>query len=535
MAGFERLLSVVCVATCCLSLCATASGKSYLAEDESLAAHYAAVEGGLLGVALPGGAENFIHVVQSSKSLLPSPVGPADGETDCYDAAGDLAGPAVGCKVVIAKLPHTNGELADTVSHEVFHVFQVAMSGTLANFYSEPRKDWLIEGSAAWAESVLIKSGRGASDDWTKYLRSPGKPLFSRSYDAIGFFGHMAQTGISPWKRFKAMFAATSSLAAYEAAVGTNTNFLDTEASVFFREGAFGSDWNAEGQNVPSKAAVGYRPAVVKITKSTPPKTLSVKPFADGAYELQLSGLPANEAVVEVGVESGYVRLRSTKGGHVNAVDPKQVLLCGDPKGCECPNHPGDFQRFGTGYLALAAGKLEGTVELTRRKPCEVLVAGVPCNVILPGFGTEVSKGVEPVVGAPLSSTSTSPGGSTASTCAFLTKGTVSGPEDTFVGVVAPLVTVVHATSVEGAQKYYEITTRVPAPGYEISQPRVGSEALLLTKSVPGPGGQPEYSSLAYLRVSNVVVDFGLYSTGGNTEASPSESLRLLTEVAREL
>jgi hypothetical protein len=531
----ERLAAALGVLACCLSLCSSASAKSYLAEDESLTSDYAAIEGAMVGVVLPGGPESFIHVVQSSKSVLPSPSGPADGETDCYDASGDPIGPAVGCKVVIAKVAHTNGELRDTVAHEVFHVFQVVMSGTIANFYSEPRKDWLIEGSASWVESDLIKGDKGASAEWAHYLRSPGQPLFSRSYDAIGFFGHMAQVGISPWKRFKAMFAATSSLAAYEAAIGTSINFLDSEASVFFREALFGSAWNAQGPNVPGKTAVGFKPAAVKITKGTPPTTLSVKPFADGAYELTIGGLPSSESVVEVKVDAGYVRLRSTHGGHVDAVDPKQVLLCTDPKGCKCPSHPNDYEQFRTGDLALTAGKLEGKVELIRRRPCEVLVSSVPCNVILPGFSTEVSTAVEPVVGAPLSATVTSPGGSTDSTCAFLVKGAATGPEDSFVGVVAPIISVLRATSAPGAAKYYEISTKVPAPGYAIAHPDIGTEAELLTKSEIGSSGQTEYSSLAFVRVSNVVVDYNLYSTGGNSEASPAESLRLLTEVAREL
>jgi hypothetical protein len=514
---------------------ASAKTRSYLEEDKSLTQDYAAIEGAMVGVVLPGGPEHFIQVEQSTKSLLPSPQGPAVGETICRDAMGVFDGPAASCEVIISGIVHKDGELRDTVAHEVFHVFQEVMAGTLANFLSMPYKSWLIEGSASWVESDLIKSDRGARSEWTRYLRSPGKPLFSRDYDGVGFFGHMAQTGISPWKRFKAMFAATSSKAAYEAGISSNVDFLDSEASVFFREPSFGSAWNAQGANVPSKAEVNFKAPTVKITRTTPPVTLRAKPYADGEWNLSVSGLPSTESVVEVKVDSGYARLHSTHGGDVDAVNPKQVLLCTDPKGCSCPSHHADYEQFKTGDIALTAGMSEGSLTLTRRRPCEVLLPVISCETLLPDFTDEVSNAVQPLVGSPLSSTVTQ-GGSTDSTCAFLVKaGGSTDAEGDFRGLTAPIVSVLHASSAAGAQKYYEIISRAGAPNFLISHPKLGAESQIETKSEVGPKGFTEYSSFAMLRISNVVVYYGLYSTGGNTEASPTGSLNLLALVASRL
>jgi hypothetical protein len=518
-----------------LALPSAALAVSYLEEDKSLAYDYTAIEGAKLGVVLPGGPESFLHIEQSAQHLLPSPSGPALGETACYDSSGGATGPAVGCKIVISKAAHTEHEMRETVSHEVFHAFQEVMAGTLANFNTVPYKTWLIEGSASWVESDLVANNRGALNEWTRYLRSPGKELFTRGYDAIGFFGHMAQSGISPWTRFRAMFAATSSPAAYAAGVGTNLSFLNDEASVFFREAAFGSAWTVLGPNVPSRSMVAFKPTPEKIGASSPPLTLHAKPYADGAWELKISGLPKNEPVVEVAVDAGHLRVRSTPGtGDANTVDESQVLLCTSSKGCSCPTHSSHYVKFTSGYLALTSGTGEGKIELTRRKPCEELLAPKPCELILPGFSKEVQQGIERVVPGSLNASVTN-GGSSASTCAFLVKNaSLSGPEETFTGEVAPIVSVLRAATVAGAAKYYGIVGKVSVPGYIVTHPEVGAEATLETHEAAGPAGI-EYASIAIVRESNVVVEFSLYSAGGNNEADAAGSLALLRAVAESL
>jgi hypothetical protein len=520
---------------------AAAKGGSYLAGDRSLADDYTAIEGAKLGVVLPGGPEHFFEVKESSKSALSTPTGPAMGRTDCSDSMGGQTGPPVRCVLEFAVVPHKNGELRATVAHEVFHGFQAAMSGTLANYAREEAQEgWLVEGSATWVESDLINKDRIAREAWTKYLRSPAKrPLLSRSYDAVGFFGHMASTGISPWRHFEAMFAATASPAAYAAGVGGNLSFLDSEASVFFREPGFGSAWDAQGPNVPSRAAVGFHPTSVTITKSTPPLTLKAKPYADAADELSISGLPRTKPVVELTVESGYVRLRSTAGGRVNAVNPRQVLLCTDPKGCKCPNRPNHYERFERGDLAITGGPSGGEVMLVRRAPCEVLLPQVPCETLLPGFSqVPINSVTVPLLGTPASAQVTRPHGSSGSSCGLLTKGresTNAVGESVFVGALAPLVFVLRASSIEGAAKYYALASSVTPPHLLVSHPEgVGEESTLLTGS-EDRAGEVTYVSSGIVRVQNLVAQFALISSGGSTEADPSESLRLLKVVASRL
>ena len=341
VAGLRALLVGALIA-CVLAPVALAKPSSYYAADRALVKEYAKIEAGKLpGVVLPGGPASFISVKENPASLIIDPDSnhePADGTTACVDASGQLIGPAAHCTIELSVLPHTDGGLRATVAHEVFHVFQFVMAGSLANFYRPPEKNWLIEGSATWVEAELVKYAPGAHEWWLRYLGSPDTALFARTYSAVGFFGHLAASGISPWARFKAMFAAESSAAAYEAAVGGNKVFLNSEASVFFREPAFGPAWDQKGPAVPSKAEVDYKPA-----KLEPEEAESSRPViahADEPDVLSLKKMTLAKPVLEIKVLSGYLRLHSTRGPSLDEVEPKKLLLCSHPGHCDCPSEP---------------------------------------------------------------------------------------------------------------------------------------------------------------------------------------------------
>jgi hypothetical protein len=242
--------------------------------------------------------------------------------------------------------------------------------------------------------------------------------------------------------------------------------------------------------------------------------------------------------VVELTVSSGNVRLRSTAGGSVDAVNPKQLLLCTDAKGCSCPTRSNHYERFERGNLAITGGPTGGRVKLVRRRPCEVLLAPVACHVLLPGFTIPVHQHLEPLVGGPLDVTSTRDG-NTVSTCALLAKGReVSGyeGESRFVGVLAPFASVLDASSVGGAEKYFRLISGVVPPGYLVThREHLGEEAVLFTKTTTNAIGEAEYGSIVMVRVQNVVAQISLVSTPGDSEADPANSLKLLERVARTL
>lgn len=520
---------------------ALAMPSPYLKEDRNLVDVYAAVEGAKLGVVLPGGPEKFITVKESSESVVKTPTGPAVGDTDCVDINGAQEGAPVSCVIELGVLPHKNGELRDTIIHETFHVFQEVMSGTLANFNSAPRKDWLIEGSATWIESDLRHSDNLARAEWKVYLRTPGTALFSRTgtkaspgalngYSAVGFFGHMESSHISPWTRFAAMFKAKGSAAAY-AAAGVDTAFLENEASVFFREPKFGSEWDQTGPNVPSAHDVGFRPTRVSVT-SKAKVPLVVKPYADGAYDLTITGLPASNPVLELTVVRGNVRIHSTSGGSVNEVDPHELLLCANLTVCSCPGQPNRYLKFQRGDVAITGGPTGGEVRLIPREPCEKLIGAPSCAVLLPGF----VQFIQGVAGKPASTESRRPDGTVATACAFLERGMeVTGSEgEEFSGLVAPVVGVLRASTIAAAIKDFEMNS-IAIPHFSATRLRIGDEAVLYTREGVNEKGVTEYGSDAVVRVHNVVANYALFGTPGNNEADSEQSLALLAMVAGRL
>ncbi len=541
------------LALACLALLAPAASAKR-PSDRELVDVYTAVEGAQLGEVLPGGPEKFITVVDSPKQwIIVHEYGRtykagALTEIDWNEAGTE----ATGATITIYSYERSGSEarLRGTIAHEVFHVFEARMSGD--EELADAHEGWLEEGAASWVASDLVAGDPTSRGEWADYLSSPGTVLFDRLYDAIGFFGHMASSGIDPWKRFKAMFTAPNGESAYGVAVGGSAAFLDSQAAAFFREPALGSVWEQTGANVPSRASVGFSPPKVTIgTHANSPVTLSVPGYADGAYALTLAPRPAKEALFElVARGSGDVRLRSTAGGAVDLANSTRVLLCSNPGGCNCPTAPPDAKQFERGNVAIAPGTSGEVVQIGWLGQCDRLLRAPSCANLLPGFTAEGAaeletaiegarrEGFEPAGASGLEAlglTATSVRGSgSASTCAFEYKGTFgtnAEGERTFAGVVAPFVSVVQAPSVGGAKVAFKVLTAV-IPGAH--PPGIGEEAILQTSSTPGARGV-SYGSIAAVRVQNLIAYYGLYSTPGNTEATPGPAAALLQAVAARL
>ncbi len=547
------VVALIAVAVCAPSALAK-SPSEYLAADQILLNHYAEIESGKLGLTLPGGVEKFITLSESPQHTLPErgpdgTVFPGAADTTCTDAQGNEVGPAVHCTITVSVSPHVSNskgeptknlavidpEIRSTIAHEVFHCYQTVMAGTLANF-NRPEATWLIEGSATWVESDLVPDDSGAREEWATYLKSPEVSLLKRTYTAVGFFEHLDSSGISPWSRFQAMFAATSNAAAYNVSVSRSAAFLNTEASAFFREPSLGSEWDTRGPSVPTREEVGFKPTKEKISGR---RRLSASAYADGAYEVSVK-LPKSAPVLELQVLSGDVRLRSTDGGDVNEVDPDTLKLCSDSKGCDCPGkQPTNYPRFKEGDLAITGGQTGGVVELIPRKRCEELRPQRSCEGLLPGFSSEVSHAVENVIHEKFSviESINARAGFYSYTCLFQFKGTiemVSEDEEikeVFRGVVAVASNVSRYSSVAQAVTQMEAVSVLEGAG-ALSISGIGEEAKLLTKTEANSKGEQEYLGYGFVRVDNVVAWFELV---GDEEADEASTRTLLAQVASEL
>jgi hypothetical protein len=347
-----------------LLVCAAPALASHAADlhaDQIQVTHFAAVESGRLGISPAPISVKDVPRVQGGVNGVTIEGAAA---TQLFDSSGGDTGPETRCTITFGRAAHRSDVLlASAAAHEVFHCLSGRLAGTLATL--DAHKAWLVEGAATWVESDLAAHDPFSQSEWIEYFNSPGRPLFSRDYDAIGFFGHLAASGISPWKRFAAMFAATSDNLAYSASGAVDPNVLDTEASEFFGAPELGDAWTADHQgdsiansNVPPTHQVATTVAVAE-GKS---KTLTVKPYADGIYRLRAT---APITVLQVnGI--GQVRLRSTAGPEVDEQHITTLTLCRDGASCNCPGEElSNAKKFELGNLAIAGGVLGTSVTIT--------------------------------------------------------------------------------------------------------------------------------------------------------------------------
>jgi hypothetical protein len=130
------------------------------------------------------------------------------------------------------------------VAHEVFHCFQWALLGSRTWHRPAP---WIIEGTATWAADTVDplpfvladRLGHGTFGSITTYLKTPQTPLFTRAYDAVGFWGHLADVNGPLWARMAAIITAPGDEAAFAAAGGSDEeNVLSSWGSSVFRIGS---------------------------------------------------------------------------------------------------------------------------------------------------------------------------------------------------------------------------------------------------------------------------------------------------------
>jgi hypothetical protein len=442
-----------------------------LTADRLLATHYLSVEAALLHT-----VPSFTISVKPDSGELPyveqGKTQYAGAEAISYDAAGAQIGPETRCVILVAH--STNAESGTfrqaKMAHEVFHCLSAELSGTVANFTAHGK--WLVEGGAEWVQSDLVSTQDEPADFWREYLSTPGRPLFTRNYDGIGFFGHLAANGVSPWRVFAPMFAATSDASAYTLALAGSSTFLDTEASAFFDDSALGVPWEPGPQG--SKFAdenVGHvkaHPKPVAVTKGKS-LTLSVAAYADGIYRLQSA-----THVTEVRVGAGHARLISTKGPHL---DESRILttlyLCDGKSKCACPDgQTPEFHNFDEGDLAITAGDSPASVTVSGE--CEPLPPRSCMGLIPAADFMPVYLGPAFYAGAAVEQLDPT----VANKCDY------NGIEaDPFCGeegchyATYGSVTLVNAPNEEAAQQIYDNFT-VGVPGITVL-PGVGDEAAL--------------------------------------------------------
>ena len=100
-----------------------------------------------------------------------------------------------------------------TIARMVFQCFIGAIAG-MDNYSSLRQRRWIFDGAAAWG-AVNVTNPAGARQWWANYLQSPETPLFDRTFDAIGFYAHLSETGVDTFAAMRQMWTAGRDQAAF--------------------------------------------------------------------------------------------------------------------------------------------------------------------------------------------------------------------------------------------------------------------------------------------------------------------------------
>jgi hypothetical protein len=307
-------------------------------------------------------------------------IGPAAGKPRdlggafSMDANRGLEGPPAICHIEFTKLLLTKSHNAvlETVYHEVFHCFAAGMFPDLKTYYSvKPGFGWVIEGQAEWVGDSLAGSDEGTPYHWTEYLSNPGpgRSLFGRTYDALGFYAHLDNSGASPWKvidpMLKAVAAGGGNEGAFAAALGGGDSkvVLDSWPSGYARGRHSGAAWNTTGPGITNdQPAVG-----VDVVANGATTSVTAPAVANSLRQLDLRAEVTTFAVAG----DAHGRLGPSSGDDI-VLSALAGTWCTRSDGrCSCP--PGsagagtDLPKLAPGmaWLALTGGLGTATVTVT--------------------------------------------------------------------------------------------------------------------------------------------------------------------------
>jgi len=281
----------------------------------------------------------------------------------CADSSAPT-GKITGCTIHInpstIAANHSDAEVRSFFIHEMAHCF---LDDRFGDAYGT-MPAWYVEGVPTYAMVDLGTSSVRLSGIWQDYLDSPTRPLSGRKYDGVGFFVHLAETGVNPWSKIDAIGAAmlgkgAGATAAGWAAAGVQAAFVGSWGGGFVQGRYPGPAWTSTGRNLPP-----YQPALPNGRLSDGGSLTVTAP----AYAAAVDHLDVDAEVVLAAAGPG-AEGRITLGGG------KDAALNGGPfctrGACNCPSGSAragtsfTAMASGDGYLGLSGGAVAGKATLT--------------------------------------------------------------------------------------------------------------------------------------------------------------------------
>ncbi len=243
---------------------------------------------------------------------------------DAYpvDQAGEESDTGPICRIRVSpEIASDAPFLSRILAHEVFHCFEFALD----RHWTE-QTPWVMEGMAEWAALNVDPNTTYESEQWLwEYVENPDTPLFERTYDAVGFYGHAHDAAGNLWPKAVAFLNADTNEAQYAIAGGNTEPFLSTWGSSVFRSGSGGAPWSMVSPVVPPDVAQLNQ----AITNVFGDAIVLAVPYATHQYRLSaVSGAP----IVHIAID-GHARLDTSH----NYTALKDAWFCMGASPCVCP------------------------------------------------------------------------------------------------------------------------------------------------------------------------------------------------------
>jgi hypothetical protein len=243
----------------------------------------------------------------------------APADADSINAAGDRTADGPFCRIRITPegQHYDNATTSHLLAHEVFHCEEFDLDPGLSNLHA-----WTTEGLAEWAAETLAPTP-GYLPVLDGYFDTPHQALFTRNYDAEGFWGRIQDAAPDLWRKIPAILSAPTQQGQFAAAGGLATAFLTTWGSSFFNDHEAGLNWSDVS---PQKTDDGAGADVIDGTG-----TMLAAPYTTSLYSIE-----ATQPLEEVTVSPPTDTLL---GEDANRTDLTSTLFCTakSSSACQCP------------------------------------------------------------------------------------------------------------------------------------------------------------------------------------------------------
>jgi hypothetical protein len=220
------------------------------------------------------------------------------------------------------------------LAHEMFHCFQFMIAGS--GWSSVPT--WTLEATAEWAaltETTPAWNSQfpNADSRWMIInMQHPETPLFTRTYDAVDFWGHVQDTYGNLFSRIKTILAASGSTAIFNAAGANADKFLYSWASSLVDRNGGGPAWHLTSPiSVPN--GQGVASTNITFNASSPITNFTVPALTTKLFIVQPD---ASAPLVHIKI-NGHARF-SSKHDYTTELKDGWFCVAGSAAACHCPS-----------------------------------------------------------------------------------------------------------------------------------------------------------------------------------------------------